>query len=60
MFLIARDTVKLFINVIVKKIDRSNSKGKCGILKSTPSLQALFADGGDAASIAFPFLLFFC
>lgn len=41
VFLIAPDIVKLFINVIVKKIDITNSKGKCDILKSTPSLQAL-------------------
>lgn len=40
MFLIARDIVKLFINVIVKKIDITSSKGKCDILKCTPSLQA--------------------
>lgn len=36
-----RYIVRLFINVIVKKVDISNSKGKCDTLKSTPSLQAL-------------------
>lgn len=41
VFLITRVILKLFINVGVKKIDRSNSRGKCDILKYTPSLQAL-------------------
>lgn len=41
VFLTAHDIVKLFINVIVKKTDRTNSKGNRDILKCTPSLQAL-------------------
>lgn len=41
VFLIAHDIVKLFISVIAKKIDVTNSKGKCDILKSSLTLQAL-------------------